>query len=85
LLDLSPLIMYSQAEPGINYGWGDPFFHGMLVIKTKNLTNLYNWSYKQKKWTYLKPGFAERASIDEPEIVCNPQPDYLQQIPWIFP
>lgn len=79
--------MYSQAEPGSDYGygWRDPVFHGMLVIQTKNLTTLYNWSYLQKKWTYLKPGFAKRASIDEPEIVCNPQADYLQQIPWIFP
>jgi hypothetical protein len=85
LLDLSPLTMQSKADIGSSYGWGKPYFHGMLIVQKHSLTNLYNWSYKQRKWSYLEPGFAKRASIDEPSIVCTPKSNYLQQIPWIFP
>lgn len=89
LLDLSPLTMRSKAELSSPFGWGKPYFHSLLVVKKQYpnhiYTHFYNWSYKQRKWTYLESGFAERASIDRPEIVCNPQNNYLQQIPWIFP
>lgn len=85
ILDLSPLTMQSKARPGSIFGWGKPYFHALLIVKKQNDTYLYNWSYKQKKWNYLKPGFAKRASIDRPEIICTPRQNYLQQIPSIFP
>lgn len=85
LLDLSPLTMQSKAPFGSINGWGNSYFHGILVVKKQDITSLYNWSYKQKKWTYLEPGFAKVASIDEPTIECNPRSGYLQHLPWIFP
>lgn len=85
LLNLSPLTMQSKALPGNIFGWGKPYFHALLIVKKQNDTYLYNWSYKQKKWNYLKPGFAKRVSIDRPKIICTPRQNYLQQIPLIFP
>ena len=85
LLDLSPLTMQSKALPGNIFGWGKPDFNALLIVKKHNDTYLYNWSYKQKKWNYLKPVFAKKVSIDRPEIRCTPRQNYLQQIPLIFP
>ena len=85
LLDLSPLTMQSKANLGKIYGWGNPYFHALLIVNQLEKTDLYNWSYKPRKWSYLAPGFAERASIDRPEIVCTPRKSYLKLIPVIFP
>lgn len=85
LLDLSPLTLQSIDKPHSWYGWVKPYFHALLVVKKPNSTDLYNWSYKQRKWSYLAPGLAKKANITQPEIVCHPQHNYLQQIPWIFP
>ncbi|MGL5871543.1 MAG: hypothetical protein ACRC2R_04110, partial [Xenococcaceae cyanobacterium] len=85
LLDLSPLTMWSKASLGSSFGWGKSYFHALLVVKKQNSTDLYNWSYRLRTWSYLKPGFVTRASIDRPEIVCIPQQNYLQKIPWVFP
>lgn len=84
-LDLSPLIMYSKAELGSAWGWGKPYYHALLVVDKRESIYLYNWSYKERKWSILEPGFAEKASIEQPEIVCTPQRNYLATVPWIFP
>ena len=84
-LDLSPLTMHSKAPLGNIYGWGNAYYHALLVVERNGFVYLYNWSYRQKKWLVLPPNFAEEAMIDKPKIVCTPQHNYLATIPWILP
>jgi|GEM_PF-5573165 len=77
-LDLSPLTMRSKAPVGSWYGWGDPYFHSLLLIENNGSIDFYNWSYKQRKWLYLELGFEKRANIKETEVACVPHKNYLQ-------
>ncbi len=85
LLSLSPLTMQSRTIKHDWYGSIYPDFHGILVVKKQNSTDLYNWSYQQHKWSYLAPESLGKAKIEQLAIACKPQKNYLQQLPLIFP
>lgn len=57
--------------------WSNYRFHGVLVVGAPGETRLYNWSYRQARWSPL-PNWA---STFVP-INCVPRPGYLKALTW---
>ena len=83
-LDLTPVTTWNKRSGD----WGPATNHAVLVIKnsqTFNL-NLYNWSYKSRKWEYLTTGFSPSSFSRSPSSLrCTLDSQYSKKLPFLFP
>ncbi|GAB4538046.1 MAG: hypothetical protein Tsb0014_27340 [Pleurocapsa sp.] len=81
-LDLTPLVTWHKPT---GY-WGAGTNHAILVVQSFNdKPDLYNWSYKLRKWDYNTKGFKPSAFTSPSSLRCILKEDYIHKIPFIFP
>lgn len=81
-LDLTPLTRWNKRKSSDR---GATTNHAVLVIQSPESINLYNWSYKQRKWDYLISEFRPDSSISPSELRCNLDPEYFRNMPFFLP
>jgi hypothetical protein len=81
-LDLTPLTTWNKST-GSPYSPGKN--HAVLVIQTSNMTHLYNWSYKLRRWEYLTTGFKPSSFNSPSSLECVLNSNYSKTLPFLFP
>ena len=80
-LDLTPLTTWNKRLGD----WGPATNHAVLVIQNSNTTELYNWSYKLRKWDYLTTGFSLSSFSSPSSLRCILDSKYSKILPFLFP
>ena len=75
-LDLTPLTRWNKRSG--NRGAGQN--HAVLVIQTPGSAELYNWSYKQRRWDHLISGFRPDSLISPSKLRCDLDPKYFEKM-----
>jgi hypothetical protein len=76
-LDLTPLTTWNKPYATTN--------HAVLVIQTSNVTDLYNWSYKLRRWEHITSGFSSSSFSNPSSLECILDRNYSKTLPFLFP
>lgn len=80
-LDLTPITTWRKRSGE----WGPSGYHAVLVIQHNNVADLYNWSYKLRKWDYITTGFQPSSFASPSSLRCTLKHDYIKTIPFLLP